>query len=159
MLYVAWKRGLPWKFARFVLFGPIKKHSFNLLCVLDLLQKGLSSHLLLFRLLSSFALKSQLFLIEWQKMALVTHANLCWSEWQVFTVSMRMKVACNHSVSGWMLLMLLDWACWLSDVSISVVSSGAVRGWSIHLWSIACCCQWCVSIQHTAVSGVFLSML
>ena len=35
MLYVAWKRG-PWKFAPFVLFHPIKKRSFNLLCVLDL---------------------------------------------------------------------------------------------------------------------------
>ena len=34
MLYVAWK-GLPRKFARFVLFRPIKKRSFNLLCVLD----------------------------------------------------------------------------------------------------------------------------
>ena len=37
MLYVAWKRGLPLKFAQFVLFRPIKKCSccFNLLCVLD----------------------------------------------------------------------------------------------------------------------------
>ena len=33
-LYVAWKRGFPQKFARFVLFCPIKKRSFNLLCVL-----------------------------------------------------------------------------------------------------------------------------
>ena len=37
MLYVAWKRGLPRNFARFVLFRPIKKRSFKLLCVLDLL--------------------------------------------------------------------------------------------------------------------------
>ena len=36
MFYLAWKRGLPWKFACFVLFCPIKKLSFNLLCVLDL---------------------------------------------------------------------------------------------------------------------------
>ena len=36
MLYVAWKRGLPRKFARFVLFSPVKKRSFNLLCVLNL---------------------------------------------------------------------------------------------------------------------------
>ena len=36
MLYVAWKRGLPQKFAHFVLFRLIKKRSFNLLCVLDL---------------------------------------------------------------------------------------------------------------------------
>ena len=36
MFYIAWKRGLPRKLARFVLFRPIKKHSFNLLCVLDL---------------------------------------------------------------------------------------------------------------------------
>ena len=35
-LHVAWKRGLPRKFARFVLFLPIKKRSFNLLLVLDL---------------------------------------------------------------------------------------------------------------------------
>ena len=35
MLYIAWKRGLPRKFARFVLFRPIKKRSFNLLHVLD----------------------------------------------------------------------------------------------------------------------------
>ena len=35
-LYVAWERGLPRKFARFVLFRLIKKRSFNLLCVLDL---------------------------------------------------------------------------------------------------------------------------
>ena len=34
MLYVAWKRGLPRKFARFFLFRLIKKRSFNLLCVL-----------------------------------------------------------------------------------------------------------------------------
>ena len=38
MLYVACKRGLPRKFSRFVLFRPIKKRSFNLLCVLDLFQ-------------------------------------------------------------------------------------------------------------------------
>ena len=36
MLYAAWKRGLPRKFARSVLFRLIKKRSFNLLCVLDL---------------------------------------------------------------------------------------------------------------------------
>ena len=36
LLYVAWKRGFPRKFARFVLFCLIKKQSFNLLCVLDL---------------------------------------------------------------------------------------------------------------------------
>ena len=35
MLYVAWKRGPPRKCARFVLFRPIKKRSFNLLCVLE----------------------------------------------------------------------------------------------------------------------------
>ena len=35
MLYVDWKRGLPRKFAHFVLFRPIKKRSFNLLCVLN----------------------------------------------------------------------------------------------------------------------------
>ena len=35
MLYVACKRGLLRKFARFVLFRSIKKRSFNLLCVLD----------------------------------------------------------------------------------------------------------------------------
>ena len=37
LLYVAWKRGLPWKCARFVLFRLIKKRSFNLLCDLDLI--------------------------------------------------------------------------------------------------------------------------
>ena len=36
MLYVAWKRGLFEKFARFVLFRPIKKRCFYLLCILDL---------------------------------------------------------------------------------------------------------------------------
>ena len=36
MLYVAWKRELPRKFARFVPFRTIKKRSVNLLCVLDL---------------------------------------------------------------------------------------------------------------------------
>ena len=36
VLYVAWKRLLHRKFARFVLFRIIKKRSFNLLCVLDL---------------------------------------------------------------------------------------------------------------------------
>ena len=35
MLYVAWKRGLPRKCARFVLFRPITKRSFDLLCALD----------------------------------------------------------------------------------------------------------------------------
>ena len=33
--YIAWKRGPPQKFAHFVLFCPIKKHSFNRLCILD----------------------------------------------------------------------------------------------------------------------------
>ena len=36
MLYIAWKRGLPRKFAHFVQFCLIKECSFNLLCVLDL---------------------------------------------------------------------------------------------------------------------------
>ena len=36
LLYEAWKRGLPWKCARFVLFCPIKKRPFNLLRALDL---------------------------------------------------------------------------------------------------------------------------
>ena len=36
LLYVAWKRGFPRKFALFVLFCLIEKRSFNLLCVLDL---------------------------------------------------------------------------------------------------------------------------
>ena len=35
LLYVAWKRGFPQKFARFVLFHLIEKRSFNLLCVFD----------------------------------------------------------------------------------------------------------------------------
>ena len=43
--HVALKRGLPRKFARFVLFRPIEKRSFNLLCVLDiLLQISLKTH-------------------------------------------------------------------------------------------------------------------
>ena len=42
MLYVAWKRGLPWKFACFVLFRPIKKRSFHLMCVLDLFFRTLA---------------------------------------------------------------------------------------------------------------------
>ena len=41
-MYVAWKRGLPRQFARFVLFRLIKKHSFNLLCVLDLFFRTLA---------------------------------------------------------------------------------------------------------------------
>ena len=36
MLHVAWKRGLPRNFARFVLFRPIQNRFFNLLCVLNL---------------------------------------------------------------------------------------------------------------------------
>ena len=40
LLYVAWKRGFPRKFARFALFRQIKKRSFNLLCVLDLFQNA-----------------------------------------------------------------------------------------------------------------------
>ena len=36
MLHVAWKRGLPRNFARFVLFRPVKKRSFDPLCVWDL---------------------------------------------------------------------------------------------------------------------------
>ena len=36
MLYVAWKRWLPRKCVRFVLFCPLKKRSLNFLCVLDL---------------------------------------------------------------------------------------------------------------------------
>ena len=35
MLYVVWKRGLLRKCAHFVLFRPIKKRSFDFLCVLD----------------------------------------------------------------------------------------------------------------------------
>ena len=42
MLYVAWKRGLPRKFARFFLFRPIKKRSFNLVCDLDLFFRTLT---------------------------------------------------------------------------------------------------------------------
>ena len=45
MLYVAWKRGLPRKFARFVLFRLIKKRPFNLLCVLDLFSERWQSTL------------------------------------------------------------------------------------------------------------------
>ena len=41
-MFVAWKRGFPQKFARFVLFHLIKKCSFNLLYVLDLTVKALS---------------------------------------------------------------------------------------------------------------------
>ena len=43
MLYVAWKRGLPRKFARFILIRPIKRRSFNLLCVLHLFLKNAGS--------------------------------------------------------------------------------------------------------------------
>ena len=43
MLYVAWKRGLPRKCARFVPFRLIKKRSFHLLCVLDLFAEGWQS--------------------------------------------------------------------------------------------------------------------
>ena len=42
MLYVALKRGVPRKFARFVLFRPVKKRSFNLLRVLDLFSRTLA---------------------------------------------------------------------------------------------------------------------
>ena len=42
---LAWKRGLPRKCARFVLFPPIKKRSFNLLCVLDLVSERWQSTL------------------------------------------------------------------------------------------------------------------
>ena len=42
VFYVAWKRGLPRKFARFVLLRLIKKRSFNLLCVLDLFFRTLA---------------------------------------------------------------------------------------------------------------------
>ena len=45
LLYVAWKRGLPPKCAHFVLFRPIKKHSFNLLCALDLFSEHWQSTL------------------------------------------------------------------------------------------------------------------
>ena len=43
MLYVVRKRGLPRKFARFVLFRPSKKRFLNLLCVLDLFSERLQS--------------------------------------------------------------------------------------------------------------------
>ena len=59
LLYVAWKRGLPRKFARFVLFRPIKRRSFNLLCALDLFSERWRSALfqmLLFLLLSMLLL-------------------------------------------------------------------------------------------------------
>ena len=45
MLYVAWKRGLPRKLARFVLFRPVKKRSCNFLCVLDLFSERWQSTL------------------------------------------------------------------------------------------------------------------
>ena len=45
MLQIAWKRLLPRKVARFVLFRPIKKRSFNLLCVLDLFSERWQSTL------------------------------------------------------------------------------------------------------------------
>ena len=41
-LYVAWKRGLPQKYAHFVLFRLIKKRSFNLLCISDLFFRTLA---------------------------------------------------------------------------------------------------------------------
>ena len=44
-LYVAWKRGLPQKCACFVLFCPTKKCSFNLLFVLDLFSERWQSTL------------------------------------------------------------------------------------------------------------------
>ena len=61
MLYVAWKRGLPQKFARFVLFYPINKRSFNFLCVLDLLFKNASSQLCLRLLLKVFVMNPPVF--------------------------------------------------------------------------------------------------
>ena len=57
MLYIAWKRGLSWKFAHFVLFDPIKKHSFNLLCVWDLFPERWQSTL--FQILLFVILHSQ----------------------------------------------------------------------------------------------------
>ena len=45
LLYVTWKGGPPRKFARFVLFRPIKKRSFKLLCVLDLFSQRWQSTL------------------------------------------------------------------------------------------------------------------
>ena len=49
LLYVAWKGGLPRKFAGFVLLGPIKKRSFNLLCVLESRNKRKNHDLLRLR--------------------------------------------------------------------------------------------------------------
>ena len=54
MLYVAWKRGLSQKFARFALFHPIKKRSYNLLCVLDTQSRFKISHPLLSSKIVSF---------------------------------------------------------------------------------------------------------
>ena len=45
LLYVAQKRLLHRKFARFILFRPIKTRSFNLLCVLDLFSERWQSTL------------------------------------------------------------------------------------------------------------------
>ena len=45
MLYVAWKRGVPRKCARFVLFHSIKRRSFNLLCVWGLFSESCQSNL------------------------------------------------------------------------------------------------------------------
>ena len=55
--YVAWKRGFSWKFARFVLFHPIKKCSFNLLCVCDFFSEWCQSTLSQIFFLSTFAVR------------------------------------------------------------------------------------------------------
>ena len=70
MLYVAWKRGFPQNFSCFVLFRSIKKHSFNLLCVLDFFSERWQSTL--------FPID---FKCYWFPYCLIREFNLCGLLW------------------------------------------------------------------------------
>ena len=118
MLYVACKRGLSRNFARFVLFRPIQKSSFNLLCVLD--------H-------GTFYQSVNPSTIWWSDGKLVgkeagltaQHGTLQWIEFYNFT-----------SVSGWFSVFTLQQGAADAKIKVPpVVITKLLKGSSCKAWS------------------------
>ena len=77
MSYVAWKRGLPRKFARLVLFRLIKKRSFNLLCILNILRSTRKCVYVCVYMLSQFRDLRSMSGLEKQKVLSYACTHLC----------------------------------------------------------------------------------
>ena len=134
MLYVAWKRGLPRKLARFVLFRPVKKHSFNLLCVLDLFFQNSGSKLCL-----------RFFWIFF-------FICCCTLSWQLYCVLLHRVVCINCSVLRCFVLrsffdILIFASCFLSAVKNKIAHCRAYMGLTVTdegakgVVAVATCCK------------------